>query len=179
MSAEANIYSPVDNPAAHVAATVGSIAASSAASDVLKRAVRPEVLAVSVSSGIEDVLRTYLKIEAVHDSIGESIAMVETEVKEFRLHSHQSGIYATVQANTRMLSRSNGKVIWEDCEEVSVPLRSGVDGTFDPTGISGIVNAAQLSNLSDEEIAKAMIYAAEDAGRKLGETLRKDIAELP
>lgn len=179
MSAEANIYSPVRNPAADVAATIGSIAASSAATDMLKKAVQPEVLAVSVSSGIEDVLRTYLKVVPVRDSVSESIAIVESEVTEFSLHSHQSGIYATVRANTRMLNRSSGKVMWEDCEHVSVPLRSGVDGRFDPTGLSGIVNAAQLSNLSDEEISKAMIYAAEDAGRKLGETLREDIAELP
>ena len=179
LTADANVYSPVDNPVANVAATIGSIAASSAATEKLEKAANPDLLAVSVSAGTEEILRTYMRTIPVHDSVGESVAIVETEVREFGLHSGQTGIYANVRANTRIVSRDNGKIIWEDCEEVSVPLRSGVPGYYDPTGLSGIVNAAKLSSLSDEEISQTLVYAAEDAGRRLGETLREDIADLP
>jgi hypothetical protein len=178
-SAEANFHSPVHGAMGEVAAALGSMAASDAAGEKLEKAAKPELLAMSVSSGIEDVLRTYLKVVPVHDSVTDSKAIVETEIREFTLHSQQSGIYATVRANMRMLHREDGKVIWEDGESVSVPLHAGVRGALDPTGISGIVNAAELANLSEEEIQKALTFAAEDAGHELGETLREDIAELP
>lgn len=177
-TAEASIYTPVHNPMAHAAATIGGIAASAAATDKLEHAAKPDLLATSVASGIEDVLRTYLAVVPVHDSVGESVAIVETEVREFSLNSRESGIYAKVSANMRMLSRATGKVIWEDCESVSVPLRAGVHGGFDPMGIAGIINAAQLADLPEAEVSRALVYAAEDAGRELGETLREDIADL-
>lgn len=173
--------------AAEVASAVTAVATSraqAAAQEKLSRAVTPAVVTQAVSRGIEDTLVTYFRVQPVADRRGAYDFVVTTRLISCTLNSQPSGVSLDIDVIGQIVDRGSGAIVWAKESMESVPLRSGAAiGTTSSkdaavvAAVSNVLQAGQLSDLSEAELRRAVEAAAGTAGTSIAETLRKDIAK--
>lgn len=178
-SATTAVDSPDDeSTVANIAAIIGSGILSDQGRRKLQRAINTDSIAQSVARGIWSSSTDYLSLRAVEK---DADFIVETELTDFKLISTSSGLRARVCAESRMIDRRTGGLVWEDSEAHNITISNTWVASLGPdvvqTGAS-VFNAVQLSNMSEEEIRTVINQAAEQAGKEIGETLRKDVAKM-
>ncbi len=160
----------------NVAASIGSDAASRQTEQKIASAISSDSLARFFANGMRQSTRDYLQLRGVQDN-GQYI--VESVLQEFSVNSSSSGVNATVRGTSRIIERSTGKIVWEDQETNTVPLRSTpATGSTVSAALASAFNAAQLVDLSVPEIRTVLINSADEAGKQMAETLRSDVANL-
>jgi hypothetical protein len=169
------------HPAGSLVAQIGSLAAEVETAGKLQRAAQPDSMAHAISDGFAEALRTYLRVAPASELTDSIHYVVETELTNYSLTSNQSGVFASIEAECRILSRANGGVVWENSECTKVPLRQTTGGAVGGAilgTVAGVVNAGSLAQLSEREIAHVLRAAAQEAGREMAEVLREDAAGM-
>ncbi len=168
------------NPFADIGIAIGTGAASLKALEKLSRAVKPEGVAGAISMAFEKDAVQYLRIHPAGGGVDTTGFLIRTNLDQFQIRSHPEGIYLHVKAEVTIISRRNGGIVWEDGEETDVPIRRTEGASIHPVAatIAGIVNAAQLLELSEAEIQDAVLFAAGEVGMQIGDVLREDVAKL-
>jgi hypothetical protein len=164
-----------------IARTAGEVISTAEASRKLREAIVPEELAQAAASGFQQAAQTYLRLSPVRSLEDEPPFVVETILEEYRLISSGFGINAKVRVRSRILHRPSAEVIWENSKEASIPLQKTTAAGLIPgaSTVASALNAARLLSMKSHEIRQILEYAARQAGEKLGESLRKDVAKLP
>ncbi len=174
-----HISSPSGNTFSEIFTTLGAGIAGVEAERKLRRAINADSLAANLTLGVENVLRTYFNTRTASSPADTPSYVVEIQLEKYELRSGEHGVYAAVSGSTRILQTGTGKLIWENCESVNIPLRHTHTGRLAGRSVGtaiSIFNASELLSMSDEELAQVMQEAAEEAGRDLGEELREDAA---
>jgi hypothetical protein len=177
LKSTASISDTSSNPITNVAASIGSDAASRATEQKIASAISAESLAQFFAAGIRQSSKDYLQLRLVPDN-GQYI--VESILQEFSVNSTSSGVDATVRGTSRIIDRASGKIIWEDQETNTVPLRNTpvTNGQTVSASLASAFNAAQLADLSISEIRTVLVNTADEAGKQMAETLRVDVSNL-
>ncbi len=159
--------------------SIGTSILNSDSRSKLENAVDTDSLVYHVSDGMKYALETYLSIKPVKDLNENPQFIVETNLKSCKLVSSQYGVNVKVTALSRIVDRNTGKLVWENSESESVPVGAqDYSGTgSDSKSIDKVFTAVQLAALSPKEIDSKVYQAAEEVGRMMSETLRKDISE--
>jgi len=159
----------------------GEIIAEAEASRKLQEALVPEELAAAAGRGFQKAAETYLRLQPVRSLQADPPFLVETILEEFRLASSPTGVRAQVAVRSRILHRPSAEVVWENSTRETIPLQRTMAAVLVPGGatVASIFNATRLLSLEVTEIRRILEYAAQNAGEKLGESLRKDVAKLP
>lgn len=163
---------------ADIAAMVGSGVLSSQARQKLSRAINTDSIAQSVGRGIQSSTFDYLSLRPVDR---DADFIVETELTNFELVSGSSGLRARVCAESRVIDRMTGGLVWEDSEAHTIVISNTFVAAIGPDVVrtgAGVFNAIQLVNMDENEIRAVIDHAAEQAGREIGETLREDVADM-
>ncbi len=161
---------------------VSSIASAALSADVVEKlrdAVDMNEMAYYVSEGMERTLTNFYDIRGVESDDEQSMFIVETILTKCQLGSNESGVGVYVEATSRIIDRTTANIVWEYEGANVVPIREG-SSSFDQTvnTVSSVIGAAQLANLSKEEIQASVYDAASGAGALIAEQLREDIAEV-
>jgi hypothetical protein len=176
------VSSPDDKSiVADIAAIIGSGILSDQSQRKLREAIDIDSIAYAVSRGMWESTVDYLGLVEVKDRSEDPDYLVETELREFKLKSSSSGLRARVRANSRIIDRRTGGIVWENSEAHTINLSNTVPAVLGPDVVrsgASVFNAVQLLNLDEEQIRDVMQRAGEVAGREIGETLREDVAEM-
>lgn len=165
-----------------VAEAIGSVASaivSSETSEKLRNAIDMNEMAYYVSEGIENTLVRYYDIQSVESVSEQPMFIVETILTKCQLGSNETGVGVLVEATSRIIDRATATIVWEYEGSNVVPIKESAH-SFDRTvnTVSSVIGAAQLANLSEEEIQASVYDAAAGAGALIAEVLREDISEL-
>ena len=142
----------------------------------LDNAVRPEGIAAAVTQGLEKVLSTQLTVTPATKADNPDF-MVETVLEECSIFSGSTGLGLRIKAQTEIIHRPTGKRVWRDCMTQEATIRHTPVGAIPIPGVgtaASIYNASEFFRLSEKEIQDVILSAAEDAGRNLGQSVRKD-----
>ena len=124
-----------------------------------------------------EVLETYVDINHVSDKKAADF-IVETELERCVLNVYKNSVNVTVQANTKIIDRATGSIVWENWESDTIPVGSGKRRVkVKKRAESNVLTALQLASLSKREINACVSDAAVDVGREMGETFREDLAD--
>jgi len=157
--------------------SVSSAALSAEKISDLKESIDTYELIFSVAEGIKETMETYIDLVAVDDK-RDADFIIETELERCVLNVAKDNVHVTVQANTKIIDRATGKIVWENWESDTVPVGRSASNVKVKKGTeSNILTALQLASLSKEEINACVGEAAIDVGREMGETFREDLAE--
>ena len=164
---------------AEAVSSVASAVISADATQKLERAVDVNEMAYYVSEGMEKALVRYYDIQGV-ESQNESMFIVETILTKCQLGSNETGVGILVEATSRIIDRQTATVVWEYEGTNVVPIRESGGYSIDRTvnTVSSVIGAAQLVDLSEEEIRTRVYNAASGAGAQIAEVLREDISEV-
>jgi hypothetical protein len=170
------------NPGAGTLAGVigafGNAALSAELAEKLYRVARPEIMAEDISDRMKEVVKIYLKA-VPSDNAGYAF---ETELSEYRLECSSAGVRVHAQAYCRLIDRSTGKLVWDDCESESVSLTSNIPGAvLSGTAVGSAVSIIQCNELlemPDEQLRNTLERAAKEVAYEIAETLREDVAEM-
>ncbi len=184
-STNVSIENPASNAVTAAITAIGSGVLESKLREKLDRAANPELMAHSISDGIQTASVNYLDARPVLTRDSSVTFFVETTLTTYGIGSTAGAATARVGARSRIISRRDGKVIWEKEEVTSVALRGSYAPIAPPPGIShgplhtaaGIYTVADLMNMSDSELTRILRGAALSVGRAMGESLREDIAQ--
>lgn len=158
-----------------VIASVGSDILNETSISKIQKAVSTNSVADNVSAGLKDAMLTYLGIkpvESINDNPG---FIVETTVYECKLINRSTGAYVKISAESQIIDRASGKIVWDNDESDTVPVKRNKNnyrGNND--NIENVINAIQLSSLSEKEIQKVVNDASRSAGSLMGNALRED-----
>lgn len=183
LGAEKSLFSSGGFSAAlDVAEAVSSVASaivSSETNEKLRNAIDMNEMAYNVSEGIEKTLVRYYDIQGVESISEQPMFIVETTLTKCQLGSNETGVGVLVEATSRIIDRTTATVVWEYEGSNVVPIKESAH-SFDRTinTVSSVIGAAQLANLSEEEIKASVYDAAAGAGALIAEVLREDIAEV-
>ncbi len=161
-----------------VIASVGSEILNETSKSKIRKAVSTDSVADNVSAGLKEALLLYLEIKPV-DSINDNPKfIVETTINQCKLINRSSGAFVSVSAESQIIDRATGKVVWDDSESETVPVtmnRNNIGGNSDK--IENVLNAIQLSSLSEKQIQRVVNNASKSAGNLMGNTLREDFVK--
>ena len=149
----------------------------------LEKAADSREITNAVSAGVENAMVKYLMIKPAL-VLGESTEYITTiRLEDCKLISKESGIYLYVKAKCTIIHRTDAGLVWEDSESESVRLRvnSGSSSKKDDDvakTINAITGQINMASLSEEEIRSAILDAAKEVGREIGNTLRDDVREM-
>ncbi len=158
---------------------IGSNIVTADVKNKLQNSISTDTLNSYISSGLEKALVTYLNINPVGSLKDDPQFIVETDLNKCELVSTKRGVFVRVNAESRIIDRHSGKIIWVNSESESAPVGNNgysEDGNTDPN-MNKAINAIQLAALSKEEIQNVINQAAITAGKMMGDTLREDVAE--
>ena len=157
--------------------SVGSAILTAEKISDIEESVDTYELITSVSDGFKETLETYVNINSI-DNKREADFIVETELERCVLNVYKNSVNVTVQANTKIIDRATGKIVWENWESDTIPVGSGKRKVkVKKRTESTVLTALQLASLSKREINACVSAAAVDVGREMGETFRDDLAE--
>jgi hypothetical protein len=167
------------NPAIDLGAAIGNDIAANQAQQKLRKAIIPDSLAAALAVGIQKAVSDYLQMKAV--SGDNSTFIVETILERYEISSSSTSISAQVQGTSRIIDRRSGKIVWEDGESETIPLRNSTAAALTSAVsdmVAGAINAQELANMSEAEMHTVLGNAAKEVGREIGEVLRKDVAKM-
>lgn len=149
----------------------------------VQRASDPKAVVQIVSTEVENTLKKYFNVKAAPTIDDNYDFIANITLDQITLNSSPSGLYLTVRAITQITARGTGEIVWENAESESVPMRQSSSSYSTgnksqlETGLSNVLQATELSMLSEEKIKSAFDQASREVGRLMSETLREDIAE--
>lgn len=163
-----------------IVGSVGSAVLSGKVAEKLDRSAKPEKMAESISSAIQEATNNYLQVALAN--LGTSSDYVfETDLVEYRLSCSSTGIQVQAEAYCRLLERRTGRLVWDDCESKTVYLTRNGAVILAPAAVGAVVGAiscTELLDMSEEDIRKGLDGAAREVAYLLSETLREDVAEM-
>lgn len=164
---------------AEAVSSIASAVVSSETNEKLRNAIDMNEMAYYVSEGIEKTLVRYYDIQGVESVTEQPMFIVETTLTKCQLGSNETGVGVLVEATSRIIDRTTATVVWEYEGSNVVPIKESAH-SFDRTinTVSSVIGAAQLANLSEEEIQASVYDAGAGAGALIAEVLREDIAEI-
>jgi hypothetical protein len=180
INTDAFIPSPSPNPLVNVVAAVGSAVVSDKAHQKLDRALDPDSLALHLANGLRSSMSETIRFRTVNSLDDDPDLICETVLEKYELESSSNNISIRVAGKTRLTSRENGKIIWEDCDSKRVTLRDSYYSLLLPAELNtamGAMNAVRLLELPEDELRSIFMRAADNTGRELAETIRKDYAK--
>lgn len=149
----------------------------------LDKAADSREITNSISAGVESAMVKYLMIKPAL-VLGNSTEYITTiRLEECKIISTESGLYLKVNAKCTIIHRPSAGLVWEDSESESVRLRVNPGSTSKKDDdaaktISVITGQINMASLSEEEIRSAILDAAKEVGREIGNTLRDDVREM-
>ena len=161
-----------------VIASVGSDILNETSISKIQNAVSTDSVAENVSAGLKEAMLAYLSIRPVESINDNPRFIVETTVSECKLINRSSGAYVNVRAQSQIIDRETGKIVWDNDESDTVPVKknsNNIQGNSDK--IENVLNAIQLSSLSEKEIQRVVNNASKNAGNLMGNTLREDFVK--
>lgn len=159
---------------------IGSGYVESEVKEKLQNAIIFDSVSNSISAGLEEGLETYYKTSMVNSLDSNPDFILESILEKFRLKSDSYGIYAQISTRGRLIDRQTAKLIWQNDETYTLPLGFTTfyySGNKKITTTTGIINAARLLQMTEEEIRASVEATANEAGLKQSEQLRYDISE--
>ncbi|CAN5470269.1 hypothetical protein BH10BAC5_BH10BAC5_12390 [soil metagenome] len=161
--------------------TAASIFSESKVKEKINRVISADTISNVMSEEFKNSLVTYFNVNKV-DSISDNPDfLVNTEFIGFNLTSRPEGVFAMIRTGSRIVERKTAKLVWENKEIYTLPLRNNYAGYYPDSRIrtaAGTINAITLMNMSDEEIRKVIKEVTKEAAKEMSETLREDIAEM-
>ncbi|MBU1100041.1 MAG: hypothetical protein KKA84_06515 [Bacteroidetes bacterium] len=132
-----------------------------------------------ISSGLQEALESYVDIKPVDGDRQKPDFMVEMNLTNCELKINESSVYLHLRCTSKMIERVTGNIVWENYENVDEQLSYDyVSGKKKKNSTeSNVLTALKLASLSEREIDLAINDASEEAGRKMAETFREDLAE--
>jgi len=168
-----------DKLLAVILTNVGGAIAENSVIEKVNNAINPDSLAVEISYGISDGLKTYYNANIVEDLDDNPQFISETRLEKFGITSNTTGIYAVIETRIIITDRNTAKTVWENTECADIPIG---DVYYDFTcnryihTAKGVINAVRLMQMSEEEIRAAVNITAGEAGKRQCDKLREDIA---
>jgi len=159
---------------------IGSGYVESRVKEKIQNAIDFDSLSNSISSGLEEGLITYYRTTMVNTLDSNPDYILESILDKFRLKSDSYGIYAQISTRGRLIDRQTANLIWQNDETYTLPLGFTTfyySGDKKITTTTGIINAARLLQMTEEEIKASVEATANEAGLKQCEQLRYDISE--
>lgn len=159
-------------------ASIGADLVSEEAKTKLQKNIHTDEMVEYITYGLKDALHTYLEInevETVSDK-PDFICNVVLEKIELRVSNSYTSVY--VSALGTIIDRATGKIIWENREVATKPVKSGDADNKNSKLMEDALNILQLTSLDPEELNKIIGATVDDAGYAMGELLRNDISEL-
>ncbi len=175
-----HIPSPVHNAFVDVITAVGEGIAGGALQQKVE-AVDAGLLSDAVGDGVEAVLKTYAdaKILSYEDTTTQPDFIIESHLNKFSVNADAVSSNVTVDEYLRILDRKTAAVIWDDHESSTVLLRfDWVPGPRPVRTAMAVLNLSDLLAMDTKDLQAVLQRASAEAGGKLGETLRSDIADL-
>lgn len=146
----------------------------------VQRAIDIDSVSNSISSGLNEGLKTYYKITEVTTLDSNPDFILESILRKFSLKSDSYGIYAHISTRGRLIDRETAKIVWQNDETYTLPLGFTIvyySGDKKITTTTGIINAARLLSLTEDEIKVSVDAVANEVGIRQSEQLRYDISE--
>ena len=168
-----------DNLISVILTQAGVIITENSVREKLQKSVNPDSLALAISEGISEGLKTYFYAEIAEDLDDNPQYIAETRLERFRITSNTSGIYAMIDTRVIITERGTAKAVWENTECSEVPIG---DVIYDFTcnryirTTKGVINAVRLMQMSEDEIRAAVNIAAGESGKRQCDRLREDIS---
>ncbi len=161
-----------------VLASVGSDILSEASKSKIANAVSTDSVVSYVSEGLGYALVFYLNVKPVPEITSDPKFIAETTIEECQLVTGPSDVFIRIKAYARIVDRKSGKIVWDNIETETVPIRRNNSlSENNSTALKEVFSAVQLASLSTREIQNVINEAAKSAGRMMGETLRKDVVK--
>jgi hypothetical protein len=176
-----HIPAPSHNPVIEVITAVGEGIVGGELQNKIQ-AVNANLLATAVGDGVATVLATYADATIIHGDGAASRAefIIESKLDKFTVSADELSSSVSVEEHLRIIHRQSAAVIWEDHETSSIPLRiDWVPGPRPVRTATAVLNVAELLSMDQEALQGILQRAASEAGGRLGETMRRDIAAIP
>lgn len=182
-AAEVNVmltHTSTGNAITDILVAVGEGITAAQAQEKLQRAIKPAGVATNIAQGFGEDLTKYLNVRIVNTLSDNPDLIVRTQLEDLKIQSAPSGVFMHVRAECTVIYRQTAAVIWQNTEEVDMPVRRTDAFVLDPTGgtITGIVNVVELLKMTEQEIQDLVLRAASGVGFRMGETLREDVAKM-
>ena len=159
---------------------IGSGYVESELNEKLQKAINKDSISFAISSGLLEGLQTYYKTVIVSSLDSNPDFVLESNFEKFRLKSDPYGVYASISTLARLIDRSSAKLIWQNEETYSLPLgftNYYYSGDKKITTTVGVINAARLLQMTEEEIRVSVEAVSKEVGLRQSEQLRADIAD--
>lgn len=159
-------------------ASIGADIISEDAKSKLSKNINTADMIHYVTTGLKDVLHTYLEVKEA-GSISEKpdfICNIVLENIELRVSSKYINVFTS--ATGTIIDRSTGSIVWQNTESITKPVKSNYSNGKNTKLEEDAINLLQLTSLKADELNKIIGAAVDDAGYEMGETLRRDIAEM-
>jgi len=159
---------------------IGSGYVESELNEKLQKAINKDSISFAISSGLLEGLQTYYKTVIVSSLDSNPDFVLESNFEKFRLKSDPYGVYASISTLARLIDRSSAKLIWQNEETYSLPLGFTTyyySGDKRITTTVGVINAARLLQMTEEEIRASVEAVSKEVGLRQSEQLRADIAD--
>lgn len=159
-------------------ASIGADIISEDAKSKLQKDINTVDMVGYVTYGLQDALHTYLEVNEV-ESISDKpdfICNVILETCELRISTNQISVF--VSTTGTIIDRATGNIVWENTETMTKPIKSNNAIQNNTKLEEDAINLLQLTSLKADELNKIIGATVDDAGYEMGETLRKDIAEM-
>ncbi len=161
--------------------TVASIFSESEVKEKINRVISADTISNVMGEEFKKSLVTYFSVNKVDSISDKPDFLVDTEFIRFKLTSRPEGVYAIIRTSSRIVERKTAKIVWENKENYTLPLRNNYAGYFPDSRVrtvAGTINAITLMNMSDDEIRKVIKEVTKEVAKEMSETLREDIAEM-
>ncbi|MBN1633181.1 MAG: hypothetical protein JW917_03335 [Ignavibacteria bacterium] len=159
---------------------IGSGYVESEIQEKLQKALNKDSISNSISWGLQEGLQTYCNTVNVSTLDSNPDFILESIFEKFRLKSDSYGVYASISTRGRLIDRASAKLIWQNDETYILPLGFTTfyySGDKKITTTTGIINAARLLQMTEEEIRVSVEVVAKEVGMRQSEQLRYDISE--
>ena len=161
-----------------VASVFLSIVGSAAASDDVSRTINTDGVASMLSEGLEKGMADRYGITTMLEGEGEADFIVETRLRDIELSSDAGGVFLHLKVDQVLLDWNDRSCIYKQGIDQHVALRFNPASMIHPTvaTVVGVVSAAQLLAMEDEEIQDAVLATSSDAALMLSDSFINAVA---
>jgi hypothetical protein len=158
-------------PATGVAAIILSLFGSAAADAEFRNSVSTDGVAEVISREIEQALSDRFNSSSQRDGDGEADFIVETRLRDLALKANPDGVFLRVKVEQRLYDWRTRSRIYRQRFDSNVPLRFHSTGIADPAvmTVEGVISAARLLAMSEQEVQDAVLATSRHAGRLMAD----------
>ena len=159
-------------------ASIGADIISEDAKSKLKKDINTVDMVHYVTTGLKDVLHTYLEVNEAESISDKPDFVCNIVLENIELRVSTNYINVSASATGTIIDRATGSIVWQNTETIVKPIKSDYSNEKKTKLEEDAINLLQLTSLKADELNRVVGATVDDVGYEMGETLRKDIAEM-